>query len=647
MHAMRALAQALIALGSSLAVHAADPEPVPRNFFFVVSNGLVGSISPIGAPVTPPAFRSVGTFAAGFQWVEVDPSKPCTGNFLDANGRVVLPQSVGKPPQMLEWETPRFDNGIAGVLLAGDSAGWTPTSGRRWTTPGGCPAYVTTNGTVALLTDMDDLWSGWLDRWRVVNEAGKWGFFEPGKGMAIPPRFAYAQSFHGDLAGVVSAGDPTSAWHLIDRAGKSVAGPFERVEPIRPIPGLWRIHRGGLQGAVSPRGVVLAAEYDAIEPLGEVFVSFRRGARWGFSDAATGRMIVGADYDALDCATPASVFAKREGQWRALGTNGVAIGAWSCDEVQPFDTDAGLRVIRVGDRTGMVDAEGALLLKPEFEQIARGNTNLVLVKNDAGWRTFRWRDRQWGSPAYEALRLPPDLQTGALFMKEGRWGLLNNAGRTIVDAKFSAIAPWNRLLEVRNDEGIDLLDYSGRSVLPAGVRLLELPQPSDMRNNAGRIVSTLHKCGLIDRDGNVLLSCAYDDIGPLSEELVPAARAGRWGFVDLHGNWKIDPKYDEAHPFSEGLATVRSGRTWSVIDRTGTTTMSTSFDGAGCCWGGLIPVARADTAGHLKWGLVHRAGEMVLPAAYDAIEWRDAGPARRAVYGALSPAQKMYFTPAP
>jgi hypothetical protein len=83
-----------------------------------------------------------------------------------------------------------------------------------------------------------------------------------------------------------------------------------------------------------------------------------------------------------------------------------------------------------------------------------------------------------------------------------------------------------------------------------------------------------HFYGFIDKTGLEMLNLSEHGIvfsSSFSNGLAVALcePGGKRGYIDKTGELVIPCKYDEAHDFHDGLAMVREGRTWGFIDKTG------------------------------------------------------------------------------
>ncbi|KPJ63776.1 hypothetical protein AMK68_03170 [candidate division KD3-62 bacterium DG_56] len=146
-------------------------------------------------------------------------------------------------------------------------------------------------------------------------------------------------------------------------------------------------------------------------------------------------------------------------------------------------------------------------------------------------------------------------------------------------------------------------------------------------------ISRDHKFGFISRSGKVIIEPQFDNIGEMSEGLLPVGigivfddewegivRDGKCGYLAEDGDFPITPQFSQAGSFSEGLAAVRSegatGATlWGYIDRTGGIVIQPQYGEAWDFAGGVAWVGK-----RLVYGAIDREGNEVLPFRYDVLE---------------------------
>ena len=159
----------------------------------------------------------------------------------------------------------------------------------------------------------------------------------------------------------------------------------------------------------------------------------------------------------------------------------------------------------------------------------------------------------------------------------------------------------NTVIEHSADDSTELYDTSLPDLIP--------------------IVDKKGKFGYIDKNGNEVVPCKYDDAEYFSEGLAKVKMNGRWGFIDKNGKEVIPCKYDSAYSFSEGLAYVqmngkwgflKKNRKWGFIDKNGNEVIPCKYDDACDFSEGLAKVEMND-----KWGFVNKNGKEVVPCEYD------------------------------
>jgi tetratricopeptide (TPR) repeat protein len=202
------------------------------------------------------------------------------------------------------------------------------------------------------------------------EQTGLWGYVG-----AVPPRYAQAQPFGDGLAWVRRSESP--AWELIDEAGEVVidgsagyraAGPF-----AEGLAWVSREPAGGWYAIDRQNRVIVPGGFDDVRPFHNGIALFLRGG-WGAADQH-GRVIVQPRYHAFATAT----------------LDGGAVEGF---------TDEGLAVVDAGDRFGVIDRQGQLIVPP----------------------------------AHAAVVIHPSAFLIA--DKYGLWGALDRSGATLVEMKY-------------------------------------------------------------------------------------------------------------------------------------------------------------------------------------------------------------------
>ena len=128
-----------------------------------------------------------------------------------------------------------------------------------------------------------------------------------------------------------------------------------------------------------------------------------------------------------------------------------------------------------------------------------------------------------------------------------------------------------------------------------------------------------NKCGLIDRDGNEVLPCIYNELDYPAEGRILVVRDGHYGYTDLKGNIVIEPQYLLAGTFHDGLAPIQIiidtyFTACSFIDTLGHQILPAIYETVQPFNEGYAPVMR-----YQRWGLIDQSGKEVLTIRYEQI----------------------------
>lgn len=126
-----------------------------------------------------------------------------------------------------------------------------------------------------------------------------------------------------------------------------------------------------------------------------------------------------------------------------------------------------------------------------------------------------------------------------------------------------------------------------------------------------------NRCGIIDREGRVVVPCLYESVEFPSEGRVLVYRDGLFGYCDLEGNLVIPLQYTEAGSFIEGCAPVLVPTdslhyACTFIDKKGKQLYPPRYQNLQpfTCGHALVCL-------HDRWGLINHAGRIVLPTVHE------------------------------
>lgn len=117
------------------------------------------------------------------------------------------------------------------------------------------------------------------------------------------------------------------------------------------------------------------------------------------------------------------------------------------------------------------------------------------------------------------------------------------------------------------------------------------------------------KWGVINKSGEIIISCKYDDIGSIKYGAIVASQNGKWFIINLKGE-QISKEYDEKFSISDdGFSSVKTNGQSGVIDKNGKVVIPCKYTN---CYltEGLVMVQENE-----KWGYLDFDGRVIIPIA--------------------------------
>ncbi|MCH2042722.1 MAG: WG repeat-containing protein [Saprospiraceae bacterium] len=179
-------------------------------------------------------------------------------------------------------------------------------------------------------------------------------------------------------------------------------------------------------------------------------------------------------------------------------------------------------VIEIKDaKWGYLDANGNIIIKPEYEFVENFHDGTVIVK------------------------------------KNGKWGMIDEDNSIQLDIVYSNVdylkgAEKNLLMISNQNRKYGCIDSMANQIVPMRyerVRRFEDGMIAVRRNG---------KWGFVNMEGKEIIPCIYRSVHDFHEGLAAVMIKGRWGFVDKQGNEAIKAEFSRLGDFHEGLAWAKS-----------------------------------------------------------------------------------------
>lgn len=311
-----------------------------------------------------------------------------------------------------------------------------------------------------------------------------------------------------------------------------------------------------------------------------------------------------------------------------------------------------LMPVKMGKEFQYVDAEGKIVINPQFSEATIFRNGLALVRTSGDkpqWgfigedgkfaiiasyksATVFSEDLAWvvsENAAPSCINTKGELKftlTNAEEVKnfsdglagfkevnetgEEKWGFVDNEGKVKINAQFSNVGNFaDGKCPVSNIEGKwGYIDKEGKLVIN---HQFDRAEPFF---NSSAVVKSGGKAGLIDASGKFLINPQFSDMQS-DGDLFLIEQDGKFGWTDKDGKIIINPQFSKAFPFTNGkLASVQSGRTYGFIDKEGKIVINPQFDMALPFNGELALVVSSN-----KIGFIDNEGKYVINPQFDDV----------------------------
>ncbi len=197
-----------------------------------------------------------------------------------------------------------------------------------------------------------------------------------------------------------------------------------------------------------------------------------------------------------------------------------------------------------GYRYGYINYKGKMILKTEYNEIARINyidddENAYLVAFKNGQAGFYINKKLILRHEYEDMQFDT-INNLVIVQKSGKQGIYNLSGELIVPIEYDNIIIAGNLINSQKNDEVIIFDNKGQKL---------------NNNNFISIISTQNKnysisidinenFGVVDKDNNILVDNKYTFIDYLFDDYFIVQDATKLGIIDINENIKVKFQYD-------------------------------------------------------------------------------------------------------
>lgn len=290
------------------------------------------------------------------------------------------------------------------------------------------------------------------------------------------------------------------------------------------------------------------------------FAVVYKDAYYGYIDKS-GKEITKIVYANANDFKEGMALVEKAGKKGFIDNNGKEVISLIYDYAQDFSE--GLAAVCINDKWGYIDKSGKEVIPLRYSSAGDFSEGLAAVTNDV---TCGYIDNMG------RIVIPFKFSSGESF-SEGV-AQVNLNGNHYIDKTGEIISKEYHVTNpikdgvavVGRDAKFGLIDKTGMEILPCKYRIVE--------SISEGIVLVYDEGGnaLYDKTGKKILDFEYDEGGYTNlfeEGYYIVQKGGKYGYIDKNGNEVIPCIYEEASPFSEGLAIVKIGGVIGVIDKNG------------------------------------------------------------------------------
>ena len=227
----------------------------------------------------------------------------------------------------------------------------------------------------------------------------------------------------------------------------------------------------------------------------------------------------------------------------------------------------GYAQVVIGDEVKFIDKKGKIQSTMSFDYATDfyyGYSTILLDENVG----LLSKDLTMAiSPYYFNLGLMGDNGLiAAKFDEDAKFSYLNSKGETKIPAMFDAADQFkDGLAIIQMNEKYGAINKTGEFIIQ--------PTHKYPLNNMGEglvsYVDKNDKMGILNSKGEIVVSAIYEQIGSISDGMIPYVGKSKCGYMDKTGNVIIPELYYEVWPFYEGYAWVKqsSSSNYTCVDK--------------------------------------------------------------------------------
>jgi hypothetical protein len=239
-------------------------------------------------------------------------------------------------------------------------------------------------------------------------------------------------------------------------------------------------------------------------------------------------------------------------------------------ELESTYNKEGLATIKVNEKTGVVNKQGAVVVQPVWDKLSLSTgTTLIAVKTNNKWGYCDKTGRLQIPPAYDEAE---NFYEQRAFVKIGeKWSIIDTTGKIVSHFKYKN-SSWfsdGMALVTSDGERWHNINLDCKMLVPS----FAYTKINSFSAGLASVKSLSGKWGLMDKKMKLVTAFEYDSIGFYSWKepyITPVIKNGKWGCINQKGKTVVPFEYENISPFYDNtITTFQSNGKWGVIDLNG------------------------------------------------------------------------------
>ena len=352
----------------------------------------------------------------------------------------------------------------------------------------------------------------------------------------------------------------------------------------------------------------------------------KKDGKYIIVDSANMNIISDVEYDGISSFSEGLTKIEKDNRYGFIDKKGKLTVPIEYDDVEDFK--GGMAAVKKDNKWGFINNNGNLVIPINYNYTRTFNNGVAWVSNNSnGWDLIDTTGKTIITNKQEPTDFDKKL---SLSFEEGsnkKWSLFTKSGQVVFDKRYDyAQFADEDLIRVYNSIDNDSQHRTKEGLININGDIIVTPKYNDIDNfyEGLSVVTNNSKCGVIDKTGKIIVDLIYDEILGFRNGVSFVESENKWGVIDNKGNIIIPLKYygqsygsriSETTGYSffngVGFGFVKENGKWGLIDKSGNYKIYPKYDGYRYLGEGITAVLLND-----RWGFVNEHGDEYIYPKY-------------------------------